>query len=109
MSFQELITLLKQELEHKKLEFLTIPTLGGRSKITFSINEENIKITTSNGNSYTVDPKFFEAVWNHFLRLEDDKKFEKSSYDDKNWPAGEGNPNMIFSPYLPALFKYFNL
>lgn len=106
MSYEEIKSRLKEELSHKKSSSITLPTLGGQAKVSFSISEngEHITVTNSNGTNFTIDEPAFDAVYHRYHKLEEEERLRTGNYNDPKWPE---SPNRIIAPYIPVLIRHY--
>ncbi len=88
-----------------------IPNLGYRSYFYIAIEKGDIKIINSCGNSRLFNQHEWELVRQRFCNAPSHLRFRVYYYarGDKNHPNKESwdkdNPDVIFSGYLPALFR----
>ncbi len=87
-----------------------IPNLGLRSHFYITIWDNDIVVTNSKGNYHRFNEAEYNTVRDRFCRAKPEARFHAWYYarPNKNTPHrgwGQGNPNAIFSGYLPAVFR----
>lgn len=83
---------------------ITLPTLGGNSKISFERQLNFIVITNSNDKSIKVNESFFDKVVMRIESLELNIRLVARYYTSNYWKVG--NPSTVFAPYLVSLYNY---
>lgn len=96
-------------LQKLKNKTFVILTLGGKSKFTVNKVKNFIFIKNSGDNTFRVDNEHWDKVMDRVKVLPNNEKGMTSRYskgqNSYNW---EQCPNRIFTPYIPAIVKYFN-
>lgn len=109
MKFSEAINLFKKNYGFNRA--VKIKTLGKRSYINVELIEKNegaiFNIINSKGKSKFVGLKDWENCILRLNSLMGKDKFVPSNYTH-SWKSTEGNPSMIFSPYIIALYYYLS-
>ena len=86
-------------------EELEIPTLGGHTEFYVSINNNTLILRYADINIEEIDIEMWNAVRNRRFLLYPNERNISGNYQMHNWPAGDGNPNGILSPYIAAIMK----
>ncbi len=88
-----------------------IPTLGKESHFYVQIKNSCVEVINSKGKSYLFSEYEYGVVLERFCKAPQEHRFHAYYYARSNkggshYPTwDEGNPNTIFSGYLPALFR----
>ncbi|MBE6413810.1 MAG: hypothetical protein E7035_04565 [Verrucomicrobiaceae bacterium] len=91
---------------------LIIPNLGMQSLFYVNILENNtLQVINSVANSKVVAEDFFNTIRAHFCSLSGSECFLLGNYTHpvknsvRGWTSKQGNPDIIFSGYVPAIFR----
>lgn len=94
-------------LNQLKKDEVVILTLGGRSKLKISVENNLIYITNSKNNKLGIDKSHWDKVMNRLRDLPQDERVMTSRYGvGKHSYSWKECPNQVFSIYIPAIVKY---
>ena len=95
-----------KQLNEKPIEIIT---LGGKSKFKVNKIDKFIILHNSRNRKLKIDKAHWDKVMDRINELPDNEKGMTSRYSSGNkhynW---QECPNRIFTPYIPAIVKYFN-